>query len=670
MSRPPKILGRGGDHPGQGHRSRVEIVPKGLRSFDEHDAEFFLELLPGPRDLDGLPRTSGSGNRKIEQTDPGQTFPVGLIYGPSGCGKSSFVKAGLLPRIDPKRVSYFHLEATPEQTEARLLTGLRKACPELSGDLGLVDSLVSVRRGHVFPIEKKLLIVLDQFEQWLFARAGDGNSELVAALRQCDGRQVQVLVLVRDDFWMAATRLMKDLDLRLVEGENSAAVDLFDLIHARRVLIDFGRAYRVLPGGNSELAPEQEKFIGDAIDGLAQDGRIVSVRLALFADMLKGKPWTPATLDEMGGAAGVGRKFLDDTFGESTAPAAYRPHRAAAQHVLRALLPGTGADLKGQMRSRQELLDISGYANRSAEFDALFRIIDNDLHLITPIDPERLTAEPNAIGSGVRYYQLTHDYLVHSVREWLTAAQRRTRRGRAEILLKERSDLWNSRPRNPHLPSAWEWVKIRALVGRKKWTAPERRMMIRAGRRHGLRVSDWLSCSRSPSGSASRAMARSRAAVLVQELRSATIARVPGIVDRLAAYRRWADPSLRAAIREEPDGTNLKLKLSLALLPVDPTQVDYLYRHLCSAAPGELTVLRMRLKKHQSYLTPRLWKVLDSVPHDDISLLPSASCPGPVRSGQRTLGDAQPEKWPRLWCRSIHVTSASGSKLCGLSIGD
>src|SRR5262249_17073755 len=33
----------------------VKIVPKGLRSFDAHDADFFLELLPGPRDRDGLP---------------------------------------------------------------------------------------------------------------------------------------------------------------------------------------------------------------------------------------------------------------------------------------------------------------------------------------------------------------------------------------------------------------------------------------------------------------------------------------------------------------------------------------------------------------------------------------------------------------------------------------
>ena len=33
----------------------IRIVPKGLRSFDRHDADFFLELLSGPRDRDGLP---------------------------------------------------------------------------------------------------------------------------------------------------------------------------------------------------------------------------------------------------------------------------------------------------------------------------------------------------------------------------------------------------------------------------------------------------------------------------------------------------------------------------------------------------------------------------------------------------------------------------------------
>jgi serine/threonine protein kinase len=34
----------------------AKIFPKGLRSFDGDDAHFFLELLPGPRDREGLPK--------------------------------------------------------------------------------------------------------------------------------------------------------------------------------------------------------------------------------------------------------------------------------------------------------------------------------------------------------------------------------------------------------------------------------------------------------------------------------------------------------------------------------------------------------------------------------------------------------------------------------------
>ena len=34
--------------------------------------------------------------------------------------------------------------------------------------------------------------------------------------------------MVRDDFWLAATRFMQELEIRLVEGENPRLVDLFD----------------------------------------------------------------------------------------------------------------------------------------------------------------------------------------------------------------------------------------------------------------------------------------------------------------------------------------------------------------------------------------------------------------------------------------------------------
>src|SRR5262249_14152861 len=171
----------------------LRIVPKGLRSFAEHDADFFLELLPGPRDRDGLPDSIRFWKTRIEELDPDRTFSVGLIYGPSGCGKSSLVKAGLLPRLADHVITVY-IESTAEETETRLLNGLRKRCLALPEHLGLKEALTALRRGQGLPVGKKVLLVLDQFEQWLHAQCNEENTDLVQALRQCDGGRVQCLV--------------------------------------------------------------------------------------------------------------------------------------------------------------------------------------------------------------------------------------------------------------------------------------------------------------------------------------------------------------------------------------------------------------------------------------------------------------------------------------------
>ena len=125
----------------------------------------------------------------------------------------------------------------------------------------------------------------------------------------------------------------------------------------------FGRAYGALPENVGDLSSDQESFLDQSISGLAQDGKIISVRLALRRDGQR-KPWTPATLKDVGGTEGIGLTFLEETFSASTAPPEHRLHQKAAQAVLKALLPESGTDIKGQMRSRQELLEASGYANR------------------------------------------------------------------------------------------------------------------------------------------------------------------------------------------------------------------------------------------------------------------------------------------------------------------
>jgi formylglycine-generating enzyme required for sulfatase activity len=215
---------------------------------------------------------------------------------------------------------------------------------------------------------------------------------------------------------------------------------------------------------------------------------------------------------------------------------------------------------------------------------------------------------------ATRYYQLTHDYLVPALREWLTRQQKATRRGRAELRLAERAALWTSKPENRHLPAMWEWASICLLTRPRDWTPSQRRAMRQAGRHHAWRgallalalallaVAGWW------------AFGALRARSLVEALLSAHTARVPELVRDLGPYRRWADPLLRAEAARGDLDDGKRLHVALALLPVDPGQADYLGDRLLTAGgPEEATAVRELLEAHAPGMTPRFWAVLQDL---------------------------------------------------------
>lgn len=463
-----------GTKPARERMSRV--IPKGLRAFYSNDADFFLDLVPGPRDRHGLPESIRQWKLRIEAREPDETFPVGVVYGPSGCGKSSFVRAGLLPRLC-NTVKTIYVEASSDDTEGRLLAKLRKYFPECKSD-DLAAALASIRRGRLLPRGHKLVLVIDQFEQWLHGNTDDHRLKLVDALRQCDGEHVQCLLLVRDDFWLALSRFMSELEVDLQQGHNTALVDLFDPLHAAKVLVAFGRAFSRL--SEDDLSSQDQLFIDEAIAGLTDDSKIVPVRLALFVEMFKGKAWRSITLRQLGGTAGVGLAFLEETFAARTADPRNRLHEGAARAVLAALMPEAGSDIRGHTRSSAELLDLSGYGHQPRKFKELMRILDSETRLLTPADSE--ASRPADSATGERRYQLTHDYLVPPLRQWLTQRQQATQVGRAELKLVDRATMWNSHPEIRQLPSLWEWLTIRILTRAGQWNDGQRRMMRAASR--------------------------------------------------------------------------------------------------------------------------------------------------------------------------------------------
>ena len=617
------------------------VIPKGLRSYDAGDASFFLELLPGPHDREGLPKSVRFWKTRLEQRDADQTFTVGLMYGPSGCGKSSLVKAALLPRLS-SGVLPIYVEATAVDTEVRLLKGLKKHCPDLPQDASLLELIARLRDGGGSK-GKKVVLVLDQFEQWLHAHAARDDSQLIPALRQCDGSHVQALVLVRDDFWMSATRFMQALEVPLVEGHNSAAVDLFDLDHAGKVLAMLGRGYGKLPASPAEPTADQQQFLTHAVSDIADEGKVVSVRLSVFAEMMKGRPWTTASLREVGGTTGVGVTFLEETFSATTAAPAHRLHQQAARAVLKALLPDKGTEIKGQMRSYDQLLDAAGYRDRPQDFAALLRILDSEVRLITPTEPDRSEkeevkrekADPRTQSRqdsdashfsldyshfSLRYYQLTHDYLVPALRDWLTRKQRETRRGRAELRLEERAATWNAKPENRYLPSLWEYLNIRILTDGRHWTDGQRRLMSRATRVHGLRSTlgavalvALVAIGVVVRTSVARQQEATRIRGLVSELTSAEPAQVPGIVEKLAKTPDMAATFLSpllSANGPSPDDKRARLHARLAAVARDPSLVEPLVEELLTAKATYVIPIRQLLSPYSSQLTDELRSLL------------------------------------------------------------
>jgi eukaryotic-like serine/threonine-protein kinase len=580
-----------------GMSSPARVRPKGLRAFDDDDRDFFLGLLPGPRDRDGLPESLRFWKVRIESGEHPNPFTVGLLSGPSGCGKTSMVRAGLLCRLSPTVIPVY-VEASPGTTESRLLASLERVAAGRAGKRGLAATVAGMRTRALLPQGRKVLIVLDQFEQWLHADY-EVEGELAQALRQCDGINVQCLVLVRDDFAMVAARLMHALEIRLVESHNFATVDLFDLAHARAVLRAFGVAYDRFR--DSEKG-SRDRFLDQAVVELAQDGKVTPVRLALFSQMIKDKPWTQATLRAVGGLEGIGATFLEESLAGPAANPEHRLHQQAARRVLRAVLPEGGADIKGHMRSYQELKDASGYAQSPRDFDTLLEILSTELRLITPTDPGG--SHPDDVEQSGhlpgRYYHLTHDYLVSSVRSWLTRKQRETQRGRAEIRLSAITNLWKDRPSTRRLPSLLEWLEVLVMTRPRFWSTDERRM-IRAATRHYLTGLGLAVCLIIAAMYAFREFrARERSAALLARAVKAELRQVPDLLGLVSASWQHLLPSLERLEKETAVPQRERRMVALLLYSGDPTEerAAVLHESLVAARPDEVATIRDVLAMH------------------------------------------------------------------------
>ena len=604
---------------------RASVIPRGLRSFDQEDADFFLQLLPGPRTREGLPESIHFWKSKLESSDSDHTLRIGLLYGPSGCGKTSFAKAGLIPNLSTS-IDPIYVESISNGTELRLLNELRKRAPEHEPASGLAETMAQIRHAKTASPGRKVVIFLDQFEQWLQSAGDLEGSELVAALRQCDGQHLQCVLMVRDDFWTAITRLMQELEVSLVERTNSVFVDLFDHRHACHVLTLFGQAYGTLPLDLSELSIEQRKFVEMVVQELADSTRKVTcVRLTLLAEMVKDQPWTPSAFRSVGGADGIGVTFLDERFGQRSGPISHRKYQTPIRNVLATLLPDGDTDVRDHVCSRNELSLASGFPKDSQELDDVLRILDHETRLLTPVDTMLGVNDADDEISGMRY-QLTHDFLVRPLREWLNRKKKETARGRAEILLTERAIAWVRQQRSGHLPSFFEFAKILWHCPRTRQNDSERQMMVAATRyylfRGGLSVAVCLIAISLAIGlmvNSRNQNRRTMANGLINQLATAEISAVPGIIQQLEQHQTWVKPVVERSLQDENQDSSQVLRLRLAKLTWQPDERLPLFDELLRADFETFNVLCDALRDcRDELILPLRSRLGDAAERNDI----------------------------------------------------
>ena len=162
-------------------------------------------------------------------------------------------------------------------------------------------------------------------------------------------------------------------------------------------------------------------------------------------------------------------------------------------------------------------------------------------------------------------------------------------------------------------------VQIRWLTPKKNWTPPQRKMMRKAGRYHAVRglvvgraagrgdvhgPGDPRSGRGTAEGNPCRWAGASGFSMRTRRKCRPSSARWPSIDS--GPIRCCARNTTRRQAKSRQ-----KLHASLALLPVDATQVDYLYGRLLDAEPHEVPVIRDALAPHKDDLLDKLWAVVE-----------------------------------------------------------
>ncbi len=538
---------------------------RGLRPFSSADADDFWALLPGQRDARGMPDSVRWWLDRLQPPElASKAKPVLVLYGPSGSGKSSLLHAGVLPHISPQ-IDVTCVDMTEHKDLSGLANELHHRCGFAVVDKGGFAEICRQLRERG---RTKQVVVLDQFEQvFSWNEADPFGDELVQGLRQADGSQLQFVLVVRDEFWSATSRLMHSIDQPLRDQRNAIGAEVFGSSHAGAVLKIWCQ---------HSLS---EQFVEDALDLVAEDGQVVAVRLALLAALLGQDKWTRKRLDQLCECGSLGQVFLEESVDRSTQ---YKHLTEPAIACLRRLVPQNGK-LRGSPITRSELCKTSGLNATDPLFGDLIDRLDQQLHLITP------TTSSDAEAS----YQLTHDFWVAEVRNWLRRHDRSTTKGRAAIDLLERSERWHAAPNERNLAGPIDCLRFGFLTRPEN---DEQRRFVRASAMRQLKIDTAvITVLALLAGSFWWTIKSVEARAIAERVATSSTDQLDASITDARQRLRWTrQPLTNELQRSEAKGDlQSKDRVALALLHTEPEHAMYLsHRVLEVTAPLRNIMIR------------------------------------------------------------------------------
>ena len=433
-------------------RRSLEIIPerqaiKGLRSFEEKDAEIFKRL-ERQKDV-----------QECLDTLQDPELRLAFLMGESGAGKSSLLQAGLMPRLPEAKFQGVYVKLGDRDPIALIRRALKAS----------EEEFVPMLANAVTRAGQPIVLILDQFEQFFVQFQEPQRSPFIEALKAWYNSDlpVKILIGIRGDLSDRLVELQKALDYT-VRPTQVYRLEKFTPEQTTAVLrviaetenLDFNAPF-VLEVARDELA--------------GRDGRISPVEVQILAWTISretdatNRAFDRLAFQKLGGVDGL----LGRSLTRSLKQILSKSQRDRTLEVLLAL-----TDLEQNVRSGAfSVAQLQAMPDKvrgePTEVEAVVQWL-REARLITPVEQE-----------GTVAYELAHERLIPALRQ--VANQELSEANRANLLLDRRVNEWlGSSKGDRYLFSLKELRLLRQQRGFLVWgqrEAQKRELVRRSWRR-------------------------------------------------------------------------------------------------------------------------------------------------------------------------------------------